>query len=164
MSLVYRITDTQYAKDLTGEGARLNGGRWSPLGVRIIHTSESVALSCMEILVHAGNRRFLAKAQFSLVTYERTDNSSIMEIDMSTLVGNWRDSIAPNELQDIGETWTAGAHSLALRVPSVPVPWGRERNVLINPQHPEFNTSFKILKIEPFFLDSRLMLKEEDPS
>lgn len=164
MSLLYRIADTRYAKDLTGEGARLNGGRWSPPGVRILHTSESVALSCMEVMVHAGSRRLLAKAQLSLVTYERTDNSSIMEIDISTLVPNWRDSIAPNELQDIGETWTIGANSLALRVPSVPVPWGRERNILINPQHSEFDTSFKILKIEPFFLDNRLTRKDKDSS
>ena len=75
--LLYRITDSKFAADLTGEGSYRFGGRWSPAGVRIIHASESVAICCMEVLVHVGSKRHLTCADLSLVSYEIDDKASI---------------------------------------------------------------------------------------
>ncbi len=45
--LVYRVGKTRFAKDLTGEGARLNGGRWNNIGTPCIYTAESRALAIL---------------------------------------------------------------------------------------------------------------------
>ena len=47
----YRVVRRKYA-DLTGEGARLYGGRYNPPGIPAIYSSENIALALLEILVH----------------------------------------------------------------------------------------------------------------
>ncbi|MGN8157839.1 RES family NAD+ phosphorylase [Salinisphaera sp. SWV1] len=51
---VYRVAARQYARDLSGEGARLFGGRWTPPGYPAIYTAEHPALAGFEKLVNAG--------------------------------------------------------------------------------------------------------------
>lgn len=50
--IVYRIGRTKYAEDLTGEGARLNGGRWNHRLTACLYTSESRALAVLEYTVN----------------------------------------------------------------------------------------------------------------
>ena len=50
--LVYRIGRTKRAGDLTGEGSRLNGGRWNHKLTPCIYTSESRALALLEYTVN----------------------------------------------------------------------------------------------------------------
>ena len=40
---VYHLGHTKYANQVTGEGARLNGGRWNHVGVPCIYASETRA-------------------------------------------------------------------------------------------------------------------------
>jgi RES domain-containing protein len=47
----YRVVRRPYA-GLTGEGARLYGGRFNPPGIPAVYTSQSIALALLEILVH----------------------------------------------------------------------------------------------------------------
>ncbi len=49
--ITYRIARRPYA-GLTGEGARLYGGRFNPPGIPAVYTSQSIALAVLEILVH----------------------------------------------------------------------------------------------------------------
>ena len=49
--ITYRISRRPYA-GLTGEGARLYGGRFNPPGIPAVYTSQSIALAVLEILVH----------------------------------------------------------------------------------------------------------------
>ena len=48
---LYRIGKSKYSKDLTGEGAKLNGGRWNHEGIACIYTAESYALCLLEYSV-----------------------------------------------------------------------------------------------------------------
>src|SRR5207244_4767494 len=36
----------------TGEGARLYGGRWNNVGIKMVYTADSLALALLEVLVH----------------------------------------------------------------------------------------------------------------
>ena len=47
----FRVARRKYA-DLSGEGARLFGGRFNPPGVPAVYTSQSIALAVLELLVH----------------------------------------------------------------------------------------------------------------
>ena len=47
----FRVVRRKYA-DLSGNGARLFGGRFNPRGVPAVYTSESIALALLEVLVH----------------------------------------------------------------------------------------------------------------
>lgn len=66
----------------------------------------------------------------------------------------WDASPGNSITQDIGDLWLSDAPSLALAVPSVVVP--RERNILINPDHPDFT---KITVEGPFALNIDPRLK-----
>jgi hypothetical protein len=44
---------------------------------------------------------------------------------------------------------------VALRVPSAVISQGVERNVLVNPQHPDCNR-FQLVEITPFRFDERI--------
>ena len=47
----YRVVRRKYA-DLSGEGARLYGGRFNPPGIPAVYSSQNIALALLEILVH----------------------------------------------------------------------------------------------------------------
>ena len=49
---VYRITKDRYANDLSGNGARLYGGRWNSKGVPVVYAGEHRSLCLLEFLVH----------------------------------------------------------------------------------------------------------------
>ena len=42
---LFRIAKTHYINDLSGAGARANGGRWNRVGVGLLYTSPSRALA-----------------------------------------------------------------------------------------------------------------------
>ena len=54
------------ADDLTGKGAEIVGGRWNRKGRPVLYTSTSIALACLETVVHLKQRglpmnRYLVK-------------------------------------------------------------------------------------------------------
>ena len=57
--LLWRITsDTAdyEADELRGTGAERTGGRWNQVGQRVIYASTSIALACLETVVHLNAR------------------------------------------------------------------------------------------------------------
>ena len=50
--IVYRLAKSKFAKDLSGRGAEIAGGRWNSKGVRMVYASASRALCTTEIAVH----------------------------------------------------------------------------------------------------------------
>ncbi|KKL48121.1 hypothetical protein LCGC14_2328700, partial [marine sediment metagenome] len=48
----YRLAKKKYSNDLSGAGAEINGGRWNNIGTKVVYTSSSRALACLEVAVH----------------------------------------------------------------------------------------------------------------
>jgi RES domain-containing protein len=66
----------------------------------------------------------------------RLPDEAIETLDRAALPSNWRESPVPRSVQAVGDAWLQSESSLALRVPSAVVP--AEENVLVHPEHPEF--------------------------
>ncbi len=54
-AVFWRLDDKRYARTWdNGEGARLKGGRWSPVGVPAVYCSLDPATAILELAVHKG--------------------------------------------------------------------------------------------------------------
>lgn len=134
MISVWRITKKKHVKTaLTGEGARLYGGRWNSKGKSVIYTSESRALAVVEMLVHLDNPSPLP----SYVVLEvQIDETLVQEIDRAALPNNWRAEPPPKCIRSIGDEWIDARPSAVLRVPSAVIEG--DFNYLLNPAHRDF--------------------------
>ena len=140
---VYHLGHTKYANQVTGEGARLNGGRWNHVGVPCIYASESQSLCVLE---YAANVPLdLMPDNLSFTTYFLPDEN-IRTIETEDLPKNWNASPAPQQLKDLGTELLRSKKFLALKVPSAIIP--SEFNYILNPQHPAFR-KVKIKKVSP---------------
>ena len=135
----------------SGEGARLFGGRWNPVGVPVVYCSGSLALAALEILVHAG-RESLPR-DYRAVPVDIPETMEIERIEPTALPKDWRAYPAPLRLQALGERWVRAARTAVLRVPSAVIP--EESNLLLNPAHPDF-AGLRIGDPRPFSFDLRL--------
>ncbi|HVO83165.1 MAG TPA: RES family NAD+ phosphorylase [Syntrophobacteria bacterium] len=149
--LVYRIATSEHIEDLSGEGARLHGGRWNHRGTAIIYTSASRSLATVELLVHVSLS--YAPTDLKIATIEIPDEPAPEEADLSALPSNWRGFPSPPELADLGTSWAESGRTLLLRVPSAVVE--HEHNILINPAHPDI-ARVALAGVEDFLLDRRL--------
>ena len=149
---VFRITKHIYSEDLTGDGARIHGGRWNHRGTSVVYASESRALATTEYLVHVPMA--LVPDDLSIVTIQIPDTARQETIIPEKLPDNWRTYPSPRDLADIGSRWVIERRSLVLRVPSVVVQG--DFNILINPAHTQM-AGVKIHSIDPYELDKRLL-------
>lgn len=152
MVLLYRISNTQHIRDLSGEGARLFGGRWNPKGMPVIYTSDSTALATLETLVHFSLD--LVPQDRSILTLNLPDNLPRLELDFKDLPEKWWVNPAPPKLTFIGKKWIEGTSQVALVVPSCVTPQAEGRNYILNPRHPNFS-QIEIVGITEYRYDSR---------
>jgi len=131
---LFRIAKTKYINDLSGNGARVYGGRWNEKGVAVIYTSESRALAALEFLVHTPMA--LAPKDLSMMTIHIPDSIKPKPIEVAHLPKNWDMHPAPDSLALMGSQWARSNASLLLKVPSVLI--NKEHNIIINPNHPDF--------------------------
>lgn len=152
MLSAYRIVKRRFAKTaFSGEGARLNGGRWNSVGVPLAYVAQSRSLATVEMLVHLDSTTPLQK----YVLIEAFFPSAIVQsVKLEDLPANWNRTPAPRSLQAFGDAWARSAKSAVLRVPSVIIPG--EFNYLINPIHRDFR-KLKIAPAAPFRFDKRLL-------
>ncbi|GAA4754064.1 RES family NAD+ phosphorylase [Flavisolibacter ginsenosidimutans] len=146
--MVYHLGRSKYATQLTGEGAKLHGGRWNVIGQPCIYTSAARSLCVLE---YAANVYLDEIAQdLSFTAYEIPEDgwasfqlkelpAGWMEISSSMFVKEW----GTKQLQKY----------LALKLPSVILP--SEFNFLLNPLHPDFK-KVHIKEVETFTFDSRI--------
>lgn len=132
---VWRLTRQRHATTaFLGIGAERAGSRWTPPGLRVVYTSESIALAVLETLVHM-EMRHAAAAQV-LIEAEIPDDLPCAKLAVGDLPENWRDYPAPRGLQVFGRDWVMASASAVLQVPSAIVP--HEYNFILNPAHPDY--------------------------
>jgi RES domain-containing protein len=140
------------ADDLIGDGARQSGGRWNRVGTPMVYASGSIALACLETIVHlrAGDlplNRYLVQIEIPDDVW-----AAAVQFDAPTNVG-W-DAIPAGKVSvHAGETWSTSRSSTLLVVPSVIVT--EERNILINPLHAGAGR-IRAKKLRRWIYDARL--------
>ena len=149
---VFRITKSAYAKDLTGTGAKLHGGRWNSKGIPIVYTSETRALATLELLAHIPYPS--VPNDFVLITMEIPDQLTFQSISTELLPHNWFAFPHSESTRSIGNKWFNSGESVLLRVPSAIIK--DEHNFLLNPMHPDFKF-VNIVEKEPFEMDKRIL-------
>ena len=151
MVSAFRIVPPRWvATAMDGEGARLYGGRWNPVGVAVVYLAESRSLAALEMLAHLTPQS--RRLSFSLIEV-RFPESCVGELAQRELPHNWQDNQAPDSLKRIGADWVAGGRSLALRVPSAVV--GGEFNYLLNPAHSD-STKLQLSEPVEWVFDRRI--------
>ena len=153
---VWRIaqdTKDYEAHDLSGKGAEISGGRWNDKGIPLVYSSENRALAGLETVVHlnAGGlplNRYLVEVQIPLDLWD-----TAQVINYSTAPVGWDAMPSSRTASDFGTAWARSKESLILLVPSVIVP--DERNVLINPSHPDMS-KITARKVRRWLYDSRV--------
>ena len=142
------------ADDITGAGAKATGGRWNRKGSAVLYTSSSVALACLETVVHSKTgslpmNRYLVRIEVPLKAW----TARVEHTAHSAPVG-W-DALPEGKVSlDLGDAWLAAGVSPILVVPSVIVP--EERNVLINPEH-SLCHGMTAQKLRKWLYDPRLL-------
>lgn len=136
VNAVWRIaqdTPDYRADDLSGKGADEVGGRWNRPGTALLYCSSSIALACLETLVHLTSydqlpfNRYLVRivippsAWRQRTVFEPTENVGWDSVPYGIVSLSW------------GNAWAASARSLIAEIPSVVIP--EETNLLINPRH-----------------------------
>lgn len=152
MITAYRIVKKKWAGNaFDGEGARLYGGRWNSRGQSCVYLAGSESLAILEILVHLDNAKQIN--HYALFAVE-LDEKDIMLLDHDSLPHNWQEDPAPADTAELGDEWLNSQSSLALCVPSSIVT--RERNFLLNVDHPAFDSMMNTKVELEFSMDTRL--------
>jgi RES domain-containing protein len=151
--ILYRLSKSAYALDLSGTGAEQHGGRWNSKGTPVIYTSASRAMCTAELAVHLPIG--IIPVDYQIVKLE-APGLSVYEPDESLLPTRWQSFPYIGATRQFGDRFCREGAFLIMRVPSAVVQG--EFNYLINPAHPA-SCSLKILSVEPFRFDSRLFVR-----
>jgi RES domain-containing protein len=148
--LVYRIADGRFPI-FDGQGAARNGGRWNSVGRPVIYAAETYSGAILEVLVHL-NLGHMTKHQMAIEI--RIPDHLKLEILKGTDLPDW-DADDQLASRNYGDRWLEEMRTAVLFVPSK-VTHGKEHNVLLNPNHPDFR---KIISSEPLpvAFDQRLV-------
>lgn len=145
----YRIGDPDGIYPIfDGCGAALVPGRWNEVGQQVIYACEHYSTAMLEKL--ARGRGGLPRNQH-YITITIPDGASYEVVGRDHLSG-W-DTPEPTVARTHGAAWAAAGRSLILLVPSYVA--RIERNIVINPAHPEFGRITTSLH-EPVWWDERL--------
>jgi RES domain-containing protein len=150
---VWRICRKPYVDiALDGIGGMYTSGRWHNKGHPIVYIASSAALAALEVLVHVDP--LTAPTDLRLLAFELPDDLTTEVLELVSLPDGWHSVPAPTALQILGSSWLTSGRTAALNVPSAVI--NVERNVLLNPRHPEMQR-VRILSDEAFSFDTRLL-------
>ncbi len=144
--IVWRLCKEGY-EDLSGMGAFLYGGRWNSEGYNVVYCASSLSLSCLEILVGLPELRIPKGFVFLKLNIPES-------VKMKEFKGEISSIKRTDSCRKTGNAWHQDQASAVLIVPSVIIP--QERNILINPRHPEAK-EVTTLEKAPFEFDPRLL-------
>ena len=145
----YRIGDPDGSYPIfDATGSRLYPGRWNTPASPMIYASEHYSTAMLEKLVH-GSGQLPPNQHFIEITIP---NGAGYEMLNTAYLPDWYvEGAIPSKAY--GEAWQQGKRSLILIVPSVVA--RIEKNILINPEHPEFPKIETSLH-QPVWWDQRL--------
>ncbi|RPI15335.1 MAG: RES domain-containing protein [Ignavibacteriae bacterium] len=150
--IIYRLCLSKYAEDLTGSGAKTNGGRWNSIGNPVTYCSENRALTLLEFIVNLPFK--LIQTDLVIVSIDLPDEILIEEVQTRSLPVDWNTYPIINRTKEIGDDWIKKGTSLLLKVPSAIIP--QEYNYLINPSNKEME-KVKISAKEKLNIDKRIL-------
>ena len=128
--IVFRVAQKRFASDLSGEGARLYGGRWNHILTPCIYTADSRALALLEFSVNVDAKN-ISKELVMLSLEVPEDN--FMQLKIDKLPSDWN-SIPPNDkTRNLGNLILNESDLSVIGVPSSVVP--EEWNFLLNPRN-----------------------------
>lgn len=148
----YRIATKKYAQKLSGEGARLYGGRWNSEGHSVIYAAQTSSLAMLEILVHLNASR--VGNNFCMMIIEVPDKLVAKAILQSDLPLHWNKNPHEYFTQRLGDDFILKGEKVAIAVPSAVNTL--EHNYLINDRHPDFS-KVKVIDTIPLDFDRRLV-------
>lgn len=151
---VYRIEREKHLSEtLLGIGSALSDSfRWNSMGTRLVYSSETRALACLEVGVHLDLSEDFPHDRF-LVEIEIPDGIQIMELVAKDLPENWDSKPPHRATQLIGDAFAVENDAAVLRVPSSII--AQEFNYLINPHHTD-SKKIKVVSSLPFSFDQRM--------
>jgi RES domain-containing protein len=149
---VFRLAAARYAQSrrqaFGGAGGVYASARWHTAGRPIVYTAQSLSLAALEILVHLKQTRHVQP--FRAFAVEVPD---ALIHEALALPPRWHVRLEVSRA--VGDAWLAERRSPALLVPSAVTPG--ERNVLLNPAHPEFSFEWVVTGPVPYRFDARLL-------
>ncbi len=147
--MVFRFCNHRFQEDLSGEGARLFGGRWNEKGLPALYTSSSISLGLLEVLVNALDITSLKR--LSLMKIEIPDDVESSMYSINKLKDNWLHDF--DYTKWIGSEFLQKKEHLFLQCPSAVIK--EELNFMLNPLHKDFK-KIKLVKATEFYFDDRL--------
>lgn len=145
----FRIGDPAGAHPIfDATGSILAPGRWNTRGSPVIYCSEHYSTALLEKLVH-GSGRLPPNQHYVEVTVPRGISYEMLA---EPALPGW-DTMPASVSMAFGERWCVERRSAILIVPSVVA--RPDRNVLVNPAHPEFGALSASLH-RPVYWDRRL--------
>jgi RES domain-containing protein len=152
----FRIGDPNGAHPIfDATGSKLYPGRWNTAACPMIYASEHYSTAMLEKLVRGSgslppNQHFIEITIPNGVTYEVVEPAHLPGWDDPSRAAS----------KAFGEAWQKSRRSLLLLVPSVVA--RMERNVLLNPENPEFPQVTHGLH-RPVWWDRRLFARSTTP-
>ncbi len=134
---VWRICKQKHLDSAFSGMGGLHAARWTPQGLLVVYTAESLALASLEVFVHTQSDRIPLVAIRAFLPI----NIGVSAVDVSSLPENWQSMAAYPVLQAIDKQWLQKQDSPVLKVPSSIIPV--EFNYLLNPQHPDLQLSLE---------------------
>src|SRR5438105_2051878 len=112
--IVYRLSKQEYADDLSGRGAEINGGRWNNKGLAALYTANSRALAVLEVAVHIPFG--IIPINYFMTAINIPDNAEVTEIKLSDLPANWNRNPIIKATQQLGDDFLSDNMHLVLKV------------------------------------------------
>ncbi len=145
--IFYRCTLKKWAKDVSGQGAFLYGGRWNSPGRYMVYTVENNLLAALEVALRVPLTNI--SSEYVLVPIFVPDDANVF---FPQLPKGWNRN--QKTTQQIGNQFLDDNKSLVMKVPSALM--SNTFNFLINPKHKMFK-SVKANKPQSLLFDERLI-------
>lgn len=156
MAVVWRLARPEFAEHLDGEGSRIEGGRWNPIGRPALYTSEHLSLSVLEVYVHLPPQMRDVLPVLAAVQISIPDGVGTTRVTTQQLAGLLASPDPLAACQASGAAWIDRGSDLVLQVPSVLVP--EETNLVLNPAHARMG-EVKIVSTRTFYFNPRLVVR-----